>query len=120
MENEIQIHNHTNPDTLKTIESAHEIINAPFTIEQVERLNYFQRANIFHPYTCGSGNRTDANHLDSEGLLVATTAGWICPYCDYKQNWCSAFMVADGLKEYVEAIKGVKKFMFNTHNHGVE
>lgn len=68
------------------------IIVAPFTPKQVEHLNAWQKAGRFHPFTCGSGNRTDKNHLDGEGVLVATEAGWHCPYCDYKQNWCHDFM----------------------------
>lgn len=62
-----------------------------FTPEEVESLNDYQKAGIFHPFTCG-GNRTDKNHLDGEGLLVATEAGWYCPYCDFKQNWAYDFM----------------------------
>lgn len=63
-----------------------------FTPEEVVSLNQYQQAHIFHPFTCGSGNRTDAAHLDGEGILVATEEGWICPYCDYKQNWAHPFM----------------------------
>lgn len=68
------------------------IIKAPFTPEQVAALNQFQRLDWIHPFTCGSGNRTDADHLDGEGVLVATEAGWICPYCDYTQVWAHAMM----------------------------
>lgn len=57
-----------------------------FTPEQVRELNEHQQNDQFHPYTCG-GNRIDENHLDGEGILVATEYGWICPYCDYKQGW---------------------------------
>lgn len=57
-----------------------------FTQEQVDKLNKYQKSGKFHPYTCG-GNRTDEDHLDGEGILVATKYGWICPYCDYKQKW---------------------------------
>jgi hypothetical protein len=66
---------------------------APFTPEQVEALNRFQKGRWMHPFTCGSGNRTDANHLDGEGVLVATENGWICPYCDYTQDWAHDFML---------------------------
>ena len=62
-------------------------MKAPFTQEQVEALNRFQQSGHVHPYTCGSGRRTDADHLDGEGVLVATTEGWKCPYCDYRQDW---------------------------------
>lgn len=68
------------------------VINAPFSAEQVAVLNQFQRLRNFHPFTCGSGNRTDDAHLDGEGVLVAAKEGWICPYCDYRQNWAHGFM----------------------------
>lgn len=62
-------------------------IEAPWTAEQVDNLNRFQRCGQFHPFTCtghaGGGDRT----------LVATRSGWICPHCDYKQNWAHEFMV---------------------------
>jgi hypothetical protein len=63
-----------------------------FTLEEVESLNAYQKARVFHPFTCGSGNRTDSKHLDGEGILVATTEGWVCPYCEYRQDWAHDFM----------------------------
>lgn len=60
---------------------------APWTPEEVARLNEWQRDGWGHPYTCGSGRRTDKDHLDGEGVLVATPDGWVCPYCDYRQDW---------------------------------
>lgn len=59
----------------------------PWTPEQVEELNVWQK---HHPLVCGSGRRTDAAHLDGEGILVATPNGWMCPYCNYRQSWVSA------------------------------
>ncbi len=50
----------------------------PFTIEQIEKLNLHQQSGEFHPYTCGN---------NSEHILVATENGWICPECDYTQDW---------------------------------
>jgi hypothetical protein len=67
------------------------VIKAPFTLEEVEALNRWQRDGRNHPLTCG-GNRKDQHHLDGEGVLVATTAGWVCPYCDYRQDWAHDFM----------------------------
>lgn len=61
-------------------------MKAPWTKEQIDKLNAHQQNGRFHPYTCG-GNRTDEKHLDGEGVLVATENGWVCPYCDYKQDW---------------------------------
>lgn len=30
---------------------------------------------------------------ENEGILVATTEGWVCPCGEYKQNWAHSFMV---------------------------
>ncbi len=59
----------------------------PWTQTEVDLLNASQQDRRFHPYTCGSGNRTDENHKDGEGVLVATVNGWMCPWCPYRQNW---------------------------------
>lgn len=69
-------------------------IKSPFTPEQVDALNLFQNDGWHHPFTCGSGNRADAAHLDGEGVLVATAQGWKCPYCDYTQDWAHGFMAS--------------------------
>jgi len=61
-----------------------------FSPEEVFRLNNYQHSGCFHPFTCGSDDRI--NHPDGEGLLVATIYGWICPYCDYRQNWAHPWM----------------------------
>jgi hypothetical protein len=68
------------------------IIKAPFTPEQVEGLNRWQRAESVHPFTCRTGRRKDALHLDGEGVLVATEQGWRCPFCGYTQDWAHDFM----------------------------
>lgn len=62
-----------------------------FTLDEVKSLNAFQRAGVRHPFTC-CWNSRDANHLDCEGVLVATQHGWICLYCDYTQDWAYAWM----------------------------
>jgi hypothetical protein len=74
-----------------------KISKAPWTKEQVNNLNAFQFCGMFHPFTCGSGNRTDADHLDGEGVLLATTVGWVCTYCEYKQSWAHDFMLSGEL-----------------------
>lgn len=66
---------------------------APWTDEEVRLLNEHQKNPMFHPFTCGSGRRTDKDHLDGEGVLVATNEGWVCPFCDYKQDWCHQTMI---------------------------
>jgi hypothetical protein len=56
---------------------------APWTQEQVDKLNKWQNAGLFHPFTCGNGH-----------TLVATKDGWICPSCpEYHQDWAHDFMV---------------------------
>jgi hypothetical protein len=69
-------------------------ITTPFTDEQVENLNKFQRHSHMHPFTCKL-------YHDGENVLVATTDGWICPHCEYTQYWSHDFM-ADGsfIKDY--------------------
>lgn len=63
---------------------------APFTREQVEHLNCYQKSRAIHPFTCG--NRSE--HRENEGVLVATESGWHCPAqgCQYIQNWASSSM----------------------------
>ena len=63
------------------------MITVPWTKEQCDFLNARQKDGRYHPYTCGSGRRTDEDHLDGEGVLVATALGWMCPYCGYRQQW---------------------------------
>lgn len=69
-----------------------ELIRAPWTPEQVEALNLFQRDGLMHPFTCR--NRPHPEHWGD--VLVATAAGWECPtpddVCDYTQTWAHAFM----------------------------
>lgn len=68
-------------------------IKPPWTPEQVAALNAHQHAGEFHPYTCGNRN-DEAHHLyaaeqghGDHGILLATTDGWMCPVCDYRQCW---------------------------------
>ena len=73
--------------------SAIDKINAPFTPEQVVALNEFQVSDESHPFTCA--NRGGGNHAEwngDQGVLVATVHGWICPFCDYRQDWAYEFM----------------------------
>jgi len=66
---------------------------APFTVDQVARLEAFQRERCYHPFTCA--HRGDGNHgnIDGDtGILVPTVRGWICRYCNYSQDWAFRFM----------------------------
>lgn len=59
-----------------------ELISAPFTEEQVQQLNYYQKYGKLHPFTCPTRSTT----------LVADVTGWTCPCCDYTQDWAHDFM----------------------------
>lgn len=63
-------------------------IKAPFTDKQVAGLNYYQKSGGFHEFTCGGKNHPS----ETDNTLIATNEGWICPNCDYKQNWAHSFM----------------------------
>ena len=80
-------------------------IKAPFTKKQVNSLNKFQKETRYHPFTCCSPEEIvectrASKEIDGEiikgttdGLLVATEEGWVCPCGRYKQDWAYAFML---------------------------
>ena len=70
------------------------LIYAPWSGEQVSALNTFQQRGNIHPFTCGAVHSSGRSPL-----LVATSAGWICPdpSCDYTQDWAHAFMAASAV-----------------------
>jgi hypothetical protein len=65
-------------------------MKAPFTQEQVESLNAYQEAGVFHAFTCGSCGAT----------LVATEQGWKCPDCDYTQDWAHDWMTNNEWRKF--------------------
>lgn len=80
-------------------------INAPFSDEQVILLNQYQSIEP-HPFTCCSpeniseclraSKEIDGQIIDgvSEGILVATNEGWICPCGKYTQDWAYKKMLS--------------------------
>lgn len=67
----------------------------PFTSDQVEILAHNQTCGFVHPFTCA--NRGDGDHREAygdKGALIATVRGWICPFCDYTQDWAHGHMMA--------------------------
>ena len=82
-----------------------EKVKAPYTDEQVKSLNEFQNNGIIHPFTCCSPSYINectraCKEIDgkivegtTDGLLVATKDGWICPCGKYKQDWSYKFMI---------------------------
>lgn len=70
-----------------------------FSADQVGNLAFNQTQGPIHPFTCP--NRGDGSHRKAYGdlgALVATTRGWICPFCDYTQDWAHDFMANTKLK----------------------
>ena len=92
------------------------VTKKPWSDELVAQLNRDQHSGQFHPYTCGNcrdklgiyyarNKKTgEERHIgllgkpteDEEAVihdreLVATRDGWICPTCDYKQDWCHSY-----------------------------
>lgn len=66
------------------------IIRAPFSGEQVERLQRWQEFE--HPFTCGNDACRKSNN---EGALSPTIDGWRCANtgCNYTQDWAHDFML---------------------------
>ncbi len=72
---------------------------APWNAEQVENLKTYQQNRWVHPFTCG--NRSAPGHEEyaekhqerDVGLLIPTPSGWVCPVCDYTQDWAHSFML---------------------------
>lgn len=99
---------------------ASQRIYAPFSPEQVQRLNEYQTGThgglSGHPFPCP--NRGDgvverpagpdyavAPHPYGDGTLIATEAGWVCPHCSHQQNWAHSFM-ADRQASLIAIIGG--------------
>lgn len=67
----------------------------PWSLAQVDALNRWQRSPMVHPFTCSRcrdlDKRLGLNPRDFP--LVATTAGFVCRTCDYRQTWAHGFML---------------------------
>jgi len=54
---------------------------APWSAQEVENLNRYQRWGKMHEFTCPNGH-----------VLLATRDGWVCVPCAYMQDWAHEFM----------------------------
>ena len=77
-----------------------EHLNAPFEASACDRLNQFQvgvnEGFLGHPFTCA--NRNDGKHGNEGGdlgILIAVEEGWVCPHCDYTQQWAHPVMASE-------------------------
>lgn len=95
-------------DTERAAKYAYKAVKAPWIAEQVDALNAFQQSGLLHQFTCpgheGGGDRT----------LVATRRGWICPHCDYAQDWAHDFMFQK--REPISALAIIKDTFFKEQN----
>ncbi len=74
------------------------LVLAPWSMEQVQALANWQASPQVHPFTCrnrGNGQHPVEGH--DHGILRPTPKGWVCPHCDYTQDWAHDFMFTDVL-----------------------
>jgi hypothetical protein len=77
------------------------MINAPFTGEQVQSMNGFQTRSLMHPMTC---RVDDCRSVNGSGPMTATTLGWMCRSCDYRQDWTFIFTTDWSWVEHADMI----------------
>lgn len=65
--------------------------HAPWTAAEVSALTRWQ-SGPSHPFTCPHRS-TDHRTTTDLGVLLATEQGWVCPDCDYRQDWAHRFML---------------------------
>lgn len=66
-----------------------DVIYSPWTSEQVDALNRWQRSPYVHPFECVEP------HEGHDRALLATTEGWVCPHCNYCQEWAHRSMLEE-------------------------
>jgi len=84
-----------------------DIIKAPFTKEQVKKLNEYQMSGCFHPFTCCGHDGCVRDEDNNYGLLIATEDGWVCPCGKWKQDWAHKFMSKGPPKEFIDFKSGI-------------
>lgn len=93
------------------------IVTIPWTPEQVESLNLFQKRRDIHPYTCGTKEKH--NPGDDENL-VATALGWRCPSCDYHQNWAHEMTIKMGVRmDIIQREDLVERGIYRLHSRNL-
>ena len=88
------------------------VIKAPFTKEQVEALNKYQKSGPSHPYTCNREPKEcevqgEDRDYTKDGVLIATEAGWVCPCGKYKQDWCHDYNAVKPVESKLDSLKDI-------------
>lgn len=86
-------------------------VKAPFTQQQAARMNAYQEMGIYHPYTCPQ--RGDGKHTTRNGVLLATTAGWICLDCPYVQETVHEYVIDDDFHRDMHAEYNRRQGLFH-------
>lgn len=81
-----------------TSDSSEDTSTAPWTAEQAENLRLYQKAGMFHPYTCGGGGGPC-----SGVSMDPTPDGLVCPQCGRVQTWVAGFAVSEKMRELTAA-----------------
>ena len=71
-----------------------------WTDDEVRSLNDYQKCGVFHEFTCGTKEK---HKIGAPDALIATADGWVCPSCDYTQNWAHAGMKDDSWRALAKA-----------------
>ncbi|CAG2160795.1 hypothetical protein [Cupriavidus numazuensis] len=89
-------------------------IRAPFTEDQVQKLNENQ-VGLGGPVRRAFICRSSADHRHGveggvPGILIATKYGWVCPHCNYKRDWAFAIMAT----RLTRPATAVQSFVYTT------
>jgi hypothetical protein len=69
-------------------------VDAPWTKDQVRRLNEFQEREGVHPFTCPGPPEGSEEDCPSRNL-IATPDGWLCACRRYTQSWAHRKMIEE-------------------------
>jgi len=90
-----------------------DFVKVPWTDDQVESLNAYQKCRHWHPYTCGTDGCHDKGGRPGATVLRATREGWVCDVCgkwhqDWAHGWTANWEWRDILKKMIKADPNLK------------
>ena len=86
-----------------------DLARVPWSADQVESLNGFQRAGVWHPFTCSGGG---GEHSDA--VLTAREDGWHCPVagCPHVQSWAFPAMADGSWREWPRSHEPNERYVY--------